>query len=65
MKGDNTILFKDIIYSTETVLEETIEKCINNNLTFWLLEKKLDIDTYEDLIIATNNDKSGFYSKLI
>lgn len=65
MKNNNTILFKDIVYSTETVLNETIKKCINNNLTYWLLEKKLDIDTYEDLILATKNDKSGFYSKLI
>lgn len=65
MKKIQEKIFQDIIYSTETVLEETIEKCKENNLSYWILEWKMDIDTLEDLKWEVKNDETGFYKKII
>ena len=58
-------IFQDIIYSTDTVLAETKQKCRENNLSYEVLEWKMDIDTYEDLIEETKRDKTGFYKNII
>lgn len=65
MKTCNKELFQNIIYSTETVLDETIEKCKINNLTFSLLEKKNDIDTYNDLLEESKKENDWFYKNLL
>jgi hypothetical protein len=38
MKKLNEQIFRDIVYSTETVLEEEIQKCKENDLSFEILE---------------------------
>ncbi len=41
-------LFKDMEWSTESVLENSLEKCRQKNHTFSLLPRLSDIDTHED-----------------
>lgn len=48
MKGTHDI-FKNIEWSTETVLQEQIKYIEEKNLTYTLLKKEHDIDTKEDL----------------
>ena len=58
--GTNTFhaaLFKDIAWSTETVLEETIERAESQKLSVSLLQELIDLDTIEDL------NKSGYNYK--
>ena len=42
-------LFADIPWSTEKVLESSINQCYDDDLTYSLLDIKADIDTFEDL----------------
>lgn len=65
MKKNNKDLFKDIVYSTNTVFDETIEKISNNNLTYLLLDEKIDIDTLDDLILASKQDKTWFLTEIL
>lgn len=65
MKVLHEKIFQDIVYSTQTVLAETLVKCKENNLSYWVLEWKIDIDTYEDLVEVTKRDKTGFYKNII
>lgn len=48
-------LFADIIWSTPSVLDQTIEKIKDANLSWYLLEKLNDIDTAEDWIRYTSH----------
>lgn len=41
-------LFKDMPWSTNEVLDKTLEKCCSNKLSYILLKKYYDIDTIED-----------------
>lgn len=65
MKKMQEKIFQDIVYSTETVLAETLQKCRENNLSFGLLEWKMDIDGYQDLLEEAEKDTTGFYKKII
>lgn len=42
-------LFDSIDWSTEKVLEQTLEKLTRKKESYFLLETKNDVDTYEDL----------------
>ena len=48
MKSLNSKLFRQITWGSSTVLRQTIEKIKNKPLS--LLEKRRDLDTYEDLL---------------
>lgn len=48
-------LFADIIWSTPSVLDQTLEKIKDANLSWYLLEKLNDIDTAEDWIRYTSH----------
>lgn len=48
MKSLNSELFRQITWGSSTVLRQTIEKIKNKSLS--LLEKRRDLDTYEDLL---------------
>ena len=48
MKSLNSELFRQITWGSSTVLRQTIEKIKNKPLS--LLEKRRDLDTYEDLL---------------
>ena len=50
MKQHYSALFKNINWSTETVLEETLEICMENNLNYTLLPVLHDVDEERDLI---------------
>lgn len=65
MKRPHKSLFEDIVYSTETVLTETIRKCQANNLDYRLLAEQIDIDTLDDLKKAAAYDTTGFLSHLL
>jgi len=65
MKKHNTFLFENIIYSTKTVFDETILKAKNKNLSFGILDKKQDVDTYNDLIKVVKDDKSWFFDEIL
>lgn len=65
MKQLQEKIFQDIVYSTETVLAETVEKCRENKLSYDILEWKMDIDTYEDLVEETSRDTTWFYKNII
>jgi glycosyltransferase A (GT-A) superfamily protein (DUF2064 family) len=56
MKQLHKDIFQDIVYSTETVLEETCVKCRESGLRYTLLKAKMDIDTYEDLAEEAKKD---------
>jgi uncharacterized protein len=49
MKKNNKNIFKNIDWSSEKVLEQTLEKIKTQNLTVALLKTLSDIDTLEDL----------------
>lgn len=49
MKKDSPFLFDKIIYSTSSVLDETIEKIKENKLTYHILQTLEDIDTEDEL----------------
>ena len=56
MKEPKQHLFENIDWSTEKVLDQTIESIKSKNETFCLLEELSDIDNIEDLK-ASNNQK--------
>jgi hypothetical protein len=49
IKKISPTLFQGITWSTNTVLKETISRIKTENLTYFLLEEKSDIDVEEDL----------------
>jgi hypothetical protein len=46
-------------------LEEEIQKCKENDLSFEILEWKMDIDTLDDLKKEASIDESWFYKNII
>jgi rSAM/selenodomain-associated transferase 1 len=50
MKQHHSVFFKDVNWSTDSVLERTIDICKENNLTYELLPVLHDIDEEKDLI---------------
>ena len=49
LKSPNMNLFTDIAWGTASVLNETIAKCLENKLSYFLLEPHNDIDRPEDV----------------
>jgi hypothetical protein len=49
MKKEHPFLFQDIEWSTDKVLQQTIELCHRNQLSYFLLPKLSDIDEEKDL----------------
>lgn len=49
LKNPNQNLFADISWGSSSVMKETIAKCNENNLTYYLLEPHNDIDRPEDV----------------
>ncbi|MGS0748774.1 TIGR04282 family arsenosugar biosynthesis glycosyltransferase [Halpernia sp. GG3] len=60
MKSENSFLFKNIKWSTDQVLSQTIEHLKENNLSYFLLPELSDIDEEKDLIHFENLDLSKF-----
>ena len=58
-------IFRDIAWSTETVLEQTIERMTAEGISHSLLEQKHDIDHREDLVQLRDrmNEKAEADSK--
>ena len=50
-------IFRDIDWSTEKVLKQTLEAAQEEKMTYFLLKELIDLDTFEDL------EKSGFPKK--
>jgi glycosyltransferase A (GT-A) superfamily protein (DUF2064 family) len=48
MKETHEFLFDDMIWSVDTVLDESIQRAIKNKLSYHLLKPLPDIDTFED-----------------
>jgi rSAM/selenodomain-associated transferase 1 len=48
MKETHEFLFDDMIWSVDTVLDESIQRAIKNKLYYHLLKPLPDIDTFED-----------------
>lgn len=48
MKKKNNSLFQDIDWSTNRVLNQTLQRISNEGLTYGLLPTLADVDTYED-----------------
>lgn len=65
MKNLNSYLFEDIIFSTNTVLDETIFKIQNNWGSFGLLKQKRDIDELNDIIEEEKIDKTWFFENIV
>lgn len=42
-------LFKDKVWSTESVFDDTLQDFEKNKMSFKILEEKVDLDTFEDL----------------
>ena len=59
MKKNFPGLFSGIEWSTEKVLEDTVEKCGNLNLSYSLLERLHDIDTERHLMEWLGDNNSG------
>lgn len=54
MKENFPLLFQDIVWSTHLVLQQTIELCKRNRLSYYLLTELSDIDEEKDLIYFEN-----------
>ena len=54
MKKECSFLFQNVEWSTDQVLNQTINLCKNNNLTYFLLPELQDIDEEKDLIYFKN-----------
>lgn len=50
MKEEHPILFQEIEWSTDKVLQQTIELCDRNHLSYFLLPELSDVDEEKDLI---------------
>jgi glycosyltransferase A (GT-A) superfamily protein (DUF2064 family) len=58
MRNYHSDLFKDIRWSSETVLSETKEKVFESSISYKELDMLIDIDTYEELKTWINNSKN-------
>jgi rSAM/selenodomain-associated transferase 1 len=58
MKQPNASLFDNISWSTDAVLQETIDQVKKNNLSYALLESLTDIDYYKEWKAYLNSSKS-------
>jgi rSAM/selenodomain-associated transferase 1 len=56
LKKTQSVLFKDIMWSSDSVMKKTLIKAIDNNISVYQLPEYADIDTYDTL--------NGFYKKL-
>ena len=56
LKKRQPVLFNDIVWSTESVMQKTLNKAMNNYITVYQLPTLVDIDTYDSL--------NGFYKEL-
>ena len=54
MKEEHPILFQEIEWSTDKVLQQTIELCDRNHLSYFLLPELSDVDEEKDLIHLKN-----------
>lgn len=54
MKEEHPILFQDIEWSTDKVLQQTIELCDRKHLSYFLLPELSDVDEEKDLIHLKN-----------
>jgi rSAM/selenodomain-associated transferase 1 len=52
MNNPYACLFEDIPWSTSSVLETTLNRCVMNNISYYLLEPLHDIDEEKDLYAA-------------
>lgn len=59
MRSPHPEIFEGVSWSTEHVLQQSIERCEQNNLSHHLLEALSDIDTFTDL------KASGFVPELV
>ena len=62
MKSPHPDLFTDIPWSTESVLERTMQICLNSNLTVHQLARKTDIDSaaeWEEFVKSKKNVKGS------
>jgi rSAM/selenodomain-associated transferase 1 len=57
MKQPNASLFDNISWSTDAVLQETIDRVKKNNLSYALLKSLTDIDYYKDWKAYLNSSK--------
>jgi glycosyltransferase A (GT-A) superfamily protein (DUF2064 family) len=48
MKNTNEFLFDNMVWSVDTVLEESIRRADSRKISYQLLKPLPDIDTYED-----------------
>lgn len=55
MKKLHPFLFKNIKWSTVSVLKETINRCKKKNLSYFLLPELIDIDEEKDLVHLKEN----------
>lgn len=49
MKGQNNFLFENMKWSNQNVLDKTIRRIIQNDLTYYSLKELIDVDEIEDL----------------
>jgi len=49
-------IFSDIEWGTDSVLETTLSKLDASKISFQLLKKLYDIDTYEDIIVSKHSE---------
>lgn len=59
LKESHQELFKDINWGTNIVLQQTLLKSRNNNLSVFQLDTMSDIDTYSDVIQLWHNLKNS------
>jgi len=55
MNNPYECLFENIPWSTSSVLETTLNRCVMNNISYYLLEPLHDIDEEKDLCAAGFN----------
>ena len=55
MKQPSSWMFENVVWSTETVLETTLDKIEVRQKTVLQLDEKIDIDTLEDLVKFKDN----------
>jgi len=60
MKSAHKELFENIIWSTENVLQQTLEICDQQGLSVQLLEELSDIDNEEDWLNASSKNASMY-----
>jgi len=55
MNNPYECLFENIPWSTSSVLKTTLNRCVMNNISYYLLEPLHDIDEEKDLCAAGFN----------